>query len=185
MTGATVEPIPRRLHWGCGPVVAEGWVNSDREDYHQQHLGDLRDGLPFDTGEFDYVVSNHALQMLTYTEVVPALIELRRVTSALGWVRILVPDAVRAFRAWQAGRAMHFLVADDPEPTIDGKLCAYLSWYSTARLQFTGPWLCELLGRAGWGQAQQVAWGTTASDLEAITELDSREHESVVVEARA
>lgn len=176
---------PRRLQWGCGPVLPEGWVNSDREDYGQQHLGDIRDGLPFDTGDFDYAASNHALQMLGYTEVVPALAELRRVLVPGGWLRLLVPDALAAFRAWQAGRAMHFMVADDTEPTIDGKLCAYLSWYSTARLHFTGPWLCELLGRAGYGMATVVPYGTTVSGCEGITELDSRQHESVVVEARA
>lgn len=174
-----------RLHWGCGPVVAAGWTNSDRDDYGQQHLGDIRGGLPFDTGTFDYAVSHHALQMLTFAELGPALLELRRVLRPTGWLRIGVPDVIAALRAWEAGRTSHFSVADEVEPTIDGKLCLYLSWYSTARLQFTGPWLADVCRRTGFGQVSVVTHGETSSGIEEITSLDTREWETTYVEARA
>lgn len=174
-----------RLHWGCGPEVAKGWVNSDREDYGQQHLGDIRDGLPWESGRFDYAFSNHALQMLTLLEINYALGELRRVLRPTGWLRLVVPDAVLAFRAWQGGRSSHFSVADEVEPTIDGKLCTYLSWYSTARSHFTGPWLVELCQRAGFGQVTEVKAGETITGINDIVELDSRSWESAFVEARA
>lgn len=180
----SLAPV-KRLHWGSGPQVADGWVNSDRDDYGQQHLGDIRDGLPWDSGFFAYAVSHHALQMIAYTDVVAVLAELRRVLAPRGWLRLGVPDCVAAFRAWQAGRSSHFSVADEVEPHIDGKLCAYLSWYSTAQIHFTGPWLVDLCGRAGFGRVEEVQVGRTITGIDEITELDGRAWESAFVEAQA
>ncbi len=173
-----------RLHWGCGPVVVPGWENSDVEDYGQEHVGDLLDRLPWFEHTFDYVVTNHALQMVGYHEMVRALSELRRVLKPGGWLRILVPDFHLALRAYLHDEPEHFLIADDVEPTLEGKVLAYLTWYSTARTLFTRGRLVGWCERAGFARAEPVGFGETLSEWEAIVSLDSREHESAIVEAQ-
>lgn len=174
-----------KLHWGCGPVVAAGWVNSDEDDHGQDHVGDIRDGFPWSEGTFDYCVSHHALQMLPWAALVPALAELRRVTKSGGWLRISVPDLLAAVFAYEVGDPDHFQVSDAHEKTIDGKLCLYLSQAGSTRSLFTGPWLEELCSRAGWVVVRRAGFAVTASPWENITALDSRSAESIFVEAVA
>lgn len=175
----------QRLHWGCGPDVAADWENSDVDFYGQQHAGDIRDGLPYDSGAFTYTVSHHALQMLPWAALVPALSELRRVTAPRGWLRLSVPDLAAAMHAYRAGDTAHFQVADDHERSIDGKLCLYVSQAGSTRSVFTAPWLRELCARAGWKDVTQTPHRTTISPWQDIITLDSRPEESVFVEAVA
>lgn len=174
-----------RLHWGCGPVIVDGWVNSDRDDRGQNHVGDIRDGLPFADGTFDVVVSHHALQMLPWDALVPSLTELRRVTRPGGWLRLSVPDLLAAVFAYEIGDADHFQVSDSHEKTLDGKLCLYLSQAGSSCSMFTAAWLEELCGRAGWVNARRTGFATTTSPWPDITGLDSRPAESIFVEAKA
>lgn len=174
----------RRLNWGCGPERAPAWVNSDLLGYGQEHVGDIMLGLPWDDGYFRYAVANHSLQMLTYQQLPRAVGELARVLRPGGTLRVLSPDPIGAFHAWEAGHAAHFLVPDTLEASLDGKLCTYLTWASTNRQVFTAPWLCELLVRYGFTSAEPVPWGFTLSGhAPGIIDLDTRRHESFVVEA--
>lgn len=177
---------PRRLNWGAGPDWAQhhNWTASDRDDFNQEHVGDLLAGLPWPDGTFAYAVTNHALQMVRYVDLVAALAELRRVLVDDGWLRILVPDVMAAVQAWARGDLNWFPIVEQAETSIDGKLCAYATWYSEARSVFTPRWLVELCGRAGFTDAAPVAWGETLSAHAGITDLDSRPYESLVVEAR-
>lgn len=176
---------PRLLNWGAGPRWRDhpDWVASDRDDHGQDHVGDIRDGLPFDDGAMRLIVSHHALQMLPWAALVPALAELRRVTARGGWFRLSVPDAVAAFLAYRHFHAEHFRVADEHEASLDGKFCLYLSQSGSTRSVFTGPWLCELLERAGWVSPCLVGYTATTSPHVGIIELDSRPDESLFVEA--
>ncbi|MFO1200768.1 MAG: methyltransferase domain-containing protein [Burkholderiaceae bacterium] len=71
---------PRRMNFGCGPLPAPGWLNSDRLALDGVELcADLRDGLPLRDPCLDYVSCVHVLQDLAYFDVAPALRELRRV----------------------------------------------------------------------------------------------------------
>ena len=63
-----------RLNWGCGPVIAAGWLN----------------------GRSHHSVAMHALQDLPYLDLVPALVKLRRVLKVGGVLRVDVPDLERA-----------------------------------------------------------------------------------------
>lgn len=174
-----------RLSWGSGPVIVAGWTHSDLHawGHDQEHVGDIRDGLPFKDGEFDYVVSHHALQQIPWASLVWVLAELRRVTQPGGWLRLSVPDAVAAFLAYRHFHAEHFLVADEHESNLDGKFCLYLSQGGSTRSVFTGPWLCELLERAGWVSPRLVSFQVSVSPHGGIVELDSRPDESLFVEA--
>lgn len=170
----------KRLHWGCGPNVIDGWTNVDRQDFGQQVIHDITaDGpLPFDDGTFDYAVVNHALQEVGYHQLVPTLTELRRVLVPGGTLRLIEPDlCALTTPGW-----LDQIIADDVEPTLDGKVCAWLTFYSHRRSMFTGDWLVELCGRAGF-TAALLGPGWTGSAHAEITTLDSRALESCTVEA--
>lgn len=177
--------MTRRLHWGCGFDVASGWENSDVDRHGQQHVGDIRDGLPYDTGTFDYTVTHHALQMLPWAALVPALTELRRVTTPGGWLRLSVPDLVAAIHAYGDGDHDHFRIGDDHERSIDGKFCMYVTQAGSTRTVFTVPYAEELCARAGWRHVVQSAPGVTGSPWPDIVALDGRPTESIFVEAVA
>lgn len=180
----------RRLNWGCGPIQPAEWHNSDRENWGQVnglgggHRGDLLAGLPWPDEHFDYIVTNHALQMVTYHELPNALHELRRVLKPRGWLRILVPDLETAIDEYHHGVAGHGLVADDVEPTDGGKLCAYVTWYSEARSVFVNEYLQSLLHRAGFSDTIRMPFGATMCDDPECASLDSRPVESLIVEGQ-
>lgn len=184
---------PSRLNWGCGPDMRAGWVNSDVMRYPavhdngvlvtQGHLGDIRDGLPYRAGQFEYAASHHALQMLAWPELVPALAELRRVLRPGGWLRLTVPDLEAALRAWTDDDVGWFPIADEHEPAIDGKLCMYLTQAGASRSVFTAAWLSDLLRRAGFDAAARLRPGMTLCPDAGIMELDSRPAESILMEA--
>jgi hypothetical protein len=60
-TRSTFEESPRLLNWGCGDWIVPGWVNSDVKEGEGVVACDIREGLPFESDCFDYVVSIHAL----------------------------------------------------------------------------------------------------------------------------
>lgn len=177
--------VAERLNFGCGPTIAAGWTNIDRDNHGQDHRGDIRDGLPFADDAFDYVVAHHTLQMLAWPELVPALAELHRVTTPGGSLRLSVPDLLAAVYAYETGDSDHFQIDDAHEKTIDGKLCLYLSQAGATRSVFTSDWLERLCSRAGWIDPHQVGFCVTTSSWLEITGLDSRPAESIFVEAVA
>lgn len=176
------------LNWGCGPDAPAGWENSDLLAYGDEpthHVGDLLAGLPWGDETFDYVVTNHALQMVPYVSLMPALAELTRVLKSGGVLRVLVPNVLAAVAAYDAGDTSWFPIVDDAETSIGGKLCAYLTWYSEARTVFTPAWLTELLARSGLEPALAGAgFSPLGYRWPQITQLDSRPRESIVAEGR-
>jgi SAM-dependent methyltransferase len=173
-----------RLNWGCGPVPARGWINSDRHAAPGIDLAaDIRDGLPAPDDHFDYAVSIHALQDVPYLDVVPALRELRRVLRPEGVLRLGLPDLDRAVRAYVRGDRRYFYIPDDEARSLGGKLAVQLCWYSSVRTPFTADFVEELLDRAGFRDVTHCAFRTTTSRWPEIVELDNRERESFFVEA--
>src|SRR5215203_4716453 len=79
----------KRLNWGCGPCIAPGWINSDRNPGEGIDLScDIREGLPLELNILDYIVSIHALQDLPYPDLLPVLKELHRVLKPRGVLRL-------------------------------------------------------------------------------------------------
>ncbi|MBW3665225.1 MAG: methyltransferase domain-containing protein [Actinobacteria bacterium] len=180
----TSDAAIRRLNWGCGDHVRTGWVNSDlKSGTHIDVTTDVRDGLPFEDAEFDYIVSVHALQMLSYPEIVPALVELRRVLRPEGVLRLCLPDLEKGIDAYRAGNADHFQVPDEELRSLGGKFIVHMLWYGWSVTLFTLDFIGELLDRAGFRDVSPCGYQRSPSGLEGITDLDNRPHESLFVEA--
>jgi SAM-dependent methyltransferase len=175
---------PRRLNFGCGPMLAAGWLNSDRLAAPGNDLPcDIRTGLPLADASMDYVVAMHVLQDLAYPEIEPALRELRRVLAPGGVLRIGVPDLDRAIAAYQRGDPAYFYVPDTDAGRLGSKLVTQVIWYGSVRTPFTFDFAAETMGRAGFGAVVRCEFGATASRFADIVTLDNRERETLFVEA--
>jgi SAM-dependent methyltransferase len=173
----------RRLNWGCGEWVAPGWVNSDLKEGPGVVQCDIRDGLPFQSDWFDYIVSIHALPELAYVGLVPALEELRRVVKRGGTLRLGLPDLERSFGAYRRGERDYFSIPDEEVQTLGGKLAVHAIWYGYSRTVFVDDFIEELLLKAGFAQVHPVRYRETRSVHPEIVSLDNREDESLFVEA--
>lgn len=176
----------QRLNWGCGPVIAAGWLNADvdvvQRGADSTTMGggvfplDDSPGLPFGwTERFDGIVANHSLQCLTYDELEIAMSEFARVLKYGGRLRIIVPDVIQATQAYLDDDAeWPGFVAISEDWPIGRKYPHYLTWGGSNRSCFTVESLAGLARRHGLHRAplDQPTW---------LTELDSRLGESIVV----
>lgn len=175
----------RRLNWGCGTEPQPGWINSDiKEDPTVDISCDILDGLPLEEGSIDYVVSIHALPELRYPDLVPALMELRRVLAPGGVLRLALPDLDRAIEAYRAGDRDYFLIPDEDARSTGAKFITQMLWYGYSKSLFTFDFVAELLGRAGFDQVRRCEFQQTHSPYPEIVDLDNRREESLFVEAR-
>jgi ubiquinone/menaquinone biosynthesis C-methylase UbiE len=116
---------------------------------HRFRLGNAaaKGGLPYTDGAFYEVYVAHVLHMFTLPELEHVVLpEIRRVMAPGGLLRVVDVDIIKAYRAWQLGdESWYPMPAED---TLDGKLCRYLTWHSTRRTLFTGPYMTRLLERS-------------------------------------
>jgi predicted SAM-dependent methyltransferase len=174
----------KRLNWGCGDDTAPGWLNVDVKSEPGIDLScDIRNGLPLQSANVDYIVSLHALQELTYPEVVPALTELRRVLKPGGVLRLGLPDLQKGIDAYLLGKDDYFQVDGDQVASRGGRFIIHMLWYGHSRTLFTADFTQELLMEAGFEEVVECRYGETASRFADIIELDNRQHESLFVEA--
>lgn len=190
MSSVRRRPLPReevgtkRLNWGCGTDPEPGWINSDCKRAPGIDLVcDIRDGLPIPDGSIDYVVSVHALPEVPYPDLVPTLVELRRILRPGGVLRLGLPDLDRAVDAYRRADREFFLVPDGDMRSLGGKLVTQLLWYGYSRTVFVPEFAEELLARAGYSTIEHVEFGETRSVFPDIVSLDNRRHESFFVEA--
>lgn len=168
----------RRLNLGCATDIHPGWVNLDRLDFGQEVIADLVDGLPFEDDEFDAIVANHSINGIRFDDLDRALRELLRVLKPDGTLRVLVPSVEWAYRNVDV-----LPVSRELEPTDDGRLLRYLFWHGDSRCAFTEVSLRNTLIRAGFRVARAMSHGHTRSLTLSAADLDSREVESLIVEA--
>jgi SAM-dependent methyltransferase len=173
-----------RLNWGCGPVIAPGWLNVDRITRPGVDIaGDIRNGLQVLDDSMDYAVAMHALQDLPYLDVVPALVELRRVLKPCGVLRVGVPDLERSIEAWRRGEASYFYIPDDEVASLGGKLIVQATWYGSVRTPFTWDFFHELAQKAGFASVRRCGFQQTHTAWPEIVALDNRPRETLYAEA--
>lgn len=176
--------VSRRLNWGCGEHPEPGWINSDIKDGPGIDVScDIREGLPLEADTIDYAVSIHALPEIPYTDIVGALRELRRVLKPGGVLRLALPDLDKGIQAYLSEDEDYFLIPDEDARAIGSKFIVQMIWYGYSRTLFTYDFTAELLRKAGFTQVTRSDFRTTASRFPEIVELDSREKESLYVEA--
>lgn len=175
----------KRLHWGCGAIIAAGWINVDRlQEPGIDICNDIREGLPLADESVDLIASHHALTTLPLPDVVPALAELRRVLKAGGVLRLGLPDLDRGIQAYLRQDADYFhLIPDDDARCLSGKLISLITWYGDNRTPLTWEFTEELLKRVGFRAVTRCAYLETRSRFPEIAELDNRPEESFYVEA--
>jgi SAM-dependent methyltransferase len=174
----------RRLNWGCGEHPDPGWINSDIKEGPGIDLEcDIRAGLPLEDDSIDYVVSIHALPEIPYPELVDALRELRRILKPGGVLRMALPDLDKGIEAYLKGDEDYFLIPDEDAERLGSKFVTQLVWYGYSRSLFTFDFTHEILDKAGFTEVTRVEYRETASPFPEIVELDSRERESLFVEA--
>jgi predicted SAM-dependent methyltransferase len=174
----------RRLNWGCGAAGEPGWVNSDLKDGPTIDITcDILEGFPLPDSCFDYIVSIHALPELHYLQLVDVLRELRRVLKPGGTLRLALPDIDKGIDAYRGGDRDYFLVRDDRERRIGSKFVVHMTWYGYSRSLFTKDFAEELLEKAGFATIRHCEFKESPSGHEGITDLDSRERESLFIEA--
>jgi predicted SAM-dependent methyltransferase len=186
-TAESARPAPagvRRLNWGCGEYPEPGWLNSDIKDSPGIDIvADVRSGLPLETDSIDYITSIHALPELPFSDLVPALTELRRVLKPGGVLRLALPDLERGIAAFQRGDREYFHVPDEDARSIGAKFVTQMTWYGYSHSLFVYDFVEELLERAGFAQITRCQYKQTASRWPDIADLDNRERESLFVEA--
>ena len=172
----------KRLHWGCGPLTPEGWINSDLWPAPGVDLAcDILEGLPLDEHSIDYAVSNHALQELDIYDQEVAFAELHRVLKEGGVLRLCLPDLDRAIDAYRSGDREWFIVNE--WQTIGGNFVTQVIWHGYNKTPFVFEFAAELAEKVGFRRVERVAFGETTTTFTEITELDTREHESFFLEA--
>jgi ubiquinone/menaquinone biosynthesis C-methylase UbiE len=174
----------KRLNWGCGSWIVEGWINSDiKNDHGADLVCDIRKGLPLEDESIDYAVGIHVLPEFSVAEMVEILGELRRVLKPGGVMRFGLPDLLKAIAAYERGDHDYFLIPDDKGSSIGAKLVLQLLWYGYSKTVFTAGYIEEALFQAGFREVHHCSFRETKSPWPEIIDLDNRENESLFVEA--
>lgn len=114
-----------------------GWLNvdiCDLQQFSQVHgykflRHDIRNGLPYKTGEVSLIMLCHSLEHLTYREGLSVLRECRRILKSDGLVRIIVPNAGQLIDAYTINSLEKFGEINDgcaSATTSAGKLWSLL-----------------------------------------------------------
>jgi predicted SAM-dependent methyltransferase len=95
-----IDPSETKLHVGCGKRLVPGWLNVDVAG--TECTVDLACGcLPWRDGVFDAIVSQHVIEHLELMdEVLPLLLELRRVAKPGAEIWLSCPDLEKACRSY-------------------------------------------------------------------------------------
>jgi len=83
----------KKLNFGCGTHIAEGWENIDFVAFCPKvKLVNLLGGFPYPDNSFDVAYSSHVLEHFTKSDAFDILKEVYRILRTDGIVRIVVPD---------------------------------------------------------------------------------------------
>lgn len=167
----------KRLNLGAGLTWPSGWVNVDKYPSSENIIeADVLEGLPFSDNYFDFVFMGYVLQVFTYNQHEAVLKEIKRVMKKGATFRVLVADLEKAVDNYRERNTDYFPIADNIEKTMSGKFLRYVYWHGESRSGFTMDSLMDLLRRNSFVSAKMGNFGEC--------ELDSREEESLIMEAK-
>lgn len=172
-----------KLNIGCGGQIVDGWVNLDLEpSVPGAEQGDIRT-LDYDEATFAVIAAHHVLDLLpTWTDLVDALAECRRVVTEDGVMRVSLADPRKMIEAVESMNSAWF-VLDVANHNAIGESAQ--RWWAQRRL-FLVPVLVGRAARsAGWSDVLLAAYKATFAPerlgLDAVM-LDARRDESFFVD---
>lgn len=80
-----------RVDIGCGRNYGSDVIGMDSQDFGQEIVWDVREGLPFEDSSVSFVRMVHFLEHLSYAELPDFFYELRRVCKNGAILSIIVP----------------------------------------------------------------------------------------------
>jgi predicted SAM-dependent methyltransferase len=103
ITGSLVRPYAiqsylkshpvRKLQIGAGANILDGWLNTNESKFSRNVIFlDATRPFPFEDHTFDYILSEHQFEHLTYHEGFLMLRECSRILKPGGKIRIATPD---------------------------------------------------------------------------------------------
>ena len=130
----------------------QGWLNVDLNFITARIdlWANLEHGLPFRTGSVDAFYSYHVIEHLAYDKVTVALKEIHRCLADNGIVRIGVPHAGNAAKAYVEGKADWFKVFPRDYRSIGGKFANFVFCTGEHHQIFDLSFLTELMEDAGF-----------------------------------
>jgi predicted SAM-dependent methyltransferase len=133
-----------RLHLGCGPINAVGYINIDFAPMRHVHLMQSVERLRrFQTGSVDLIYASHVLEHISHQNTLLVLREWARALKPGGTLRIAVPDFDALVRIYALkNRAI---------PAIQGMLFGGQDYPGNAHFTaFNSGYLAQLLVEAGF-----------------------------------
>lgn len=84
----------RKLHIGCGPMMLDGWLNTDMEPARGPGIVylDITERQPFPDGSFSFIYSEHLIEHVSLAAGIAHMKDCHRVLKPGGVMRIATPD---------------------------------------------------------------------------------------------
>lgn len=165
-----------KVNFGCGSIQPNDWVNVDRQDFGQEHIGST---VLFDADSVDLLVAHCSLQINEHDYIPSVLADIYRVMKPGGVARFSLPDIHAGFDAWRRRDISWFPNSEDD---IDDRFSNWLTWYSTTRVLLTPAALANRLHNSGFSRIDLADYRMTEHDP-ALVELDTREGECFFMDA--
>lgn len=153
-----------KLNLGAGGDVRAGWLNVDTDlgflDAGPERVCHSMVALPFVADEqADLVLINHALHQLSWADADLTLAEAERVLCPGGRLVIVEAD-VYGVLGDLTGTLVEVsqIVPEQVEPTYEGRLLRWASWYGERRSLWGAEMLCERLRRLGLDASDYDPW---------------------------
>lgn len=92
--GYLTNSVERKLHVGCGPMVMQGWLNTDMVPDHDHGVVylDITEPLPFKAESFHYIYSEHLIEHISLDTGLRHLKDCHRILKPGGVIRTATPD---------------------------------------------------------------------------------------------
>ncbi len=179
---------PLFLNLGAGPRGKDDghWVNIDAAKYPLVHyLADFNRPLPFVSGVFDGIYSEHVLEHFTLEQAASLLRECLRILKPGGCIRLVVPNGATILEWYRSDPAKLLLKRpgdfDSPMDAVN----SYFRQRYEHRLIYDAQYLTALLAKLGYERAGEASFRNGA--LPEMSAMDDEKYaeESLYVEAFA
>jgi len=152
----------RKLHLGAGPMVLDGWINTDLRPRPEKGVVylDIAEPLPFESASLDFIYSEHLIEHVSLRDGLSHLDECHRVLRPKGVLRLVTP-VLDFLLAYFSGCEWTELQEAFMRRVVDSNLpnsghyhpCILLNFFLRDwghQFIYSGDLMIECLGRAGF-----------------------------------